>query len=195
MRKLISVILALCLCILPLALAETSTSEESLTQDFGDFTMDIPMSMQGSIGEKVNNQLYFILYDNYDPNANFNNSLNCVWTDAYTDFSTIDFEGEYAPAVIQLTLETMSTAGVIVENPMLLTTDTADLNGKTAYLMAYSYNADYSQLGMDYQTTLYTLQTYVSDEAMGSYTFTITTNDLNNIETLDALMDSIQWKA
>ena len=152
------------------------------------------MSMQGSIGEKVNNLIYFTLFESYDPNASFNPSLNCVWTDAYTDFSAMDL-GAYVSAIVQLSIESLSAAGVIAENPVLLTTDTADLNGKTAYLAAYSYDADYSQLGVDYQATLYTLQTYVSDEAMGTYTFTITTDDLNNIVNLDALMDSIQWKA
>lgn len=189
MRKLFCLALALCLALCGLACAEG----ELVTFDFVDFTMDVPADIMGSIVEREENQPFFMLFQDYDESADFNANMNCVWTNAHTDFSNVNIES-FGSTVMQMAAQQLNAQGLAASNMTFIGGMMQDLNGKPALAIIYSYDADYSNLGKDYQTTLYVLQAYVSEKEMGSYTFTVTTEDMENIGVLDAMMDSIVWK-
>ena len=81
-----------------------------------------------------------------------------------------------------------------ISNPMLLSAELSDHDGKAALGVIYSADMGYSGLGVDAQVTLYTIQLYVPDEAFeGSYIITITTDDMDNTQQLFEVADSIKW--
>lgn len=93
MRKLISIVMVLCL-LLGAAIAE---SAPLMTYDFGDFTMDMPEDIQGSIVERAENVPFASLYENYDQTAPFNDNVNIVWNSAVEDLSILDPEQTATP--------------------------------------------------------------------------------------------------
>lgn len=189
MRKLISIVMVLCL-LLGAAIAE---SAPLMTYDFGDFTMDMPEDIQGSIVERAENVPFASLYENYDQTAPFNDNVNIVWNSAVEDLSILDPE-QTATAIVQATMATYAMSGVEAGNAMLLGAAMTELDGKPALSFAYSCDIDFSGAGVDYQTTLYVGQIIVSEEGMGTYTFTQTVEDLEGTPVLDAMLESIAWK-
>ena len=191
MRKLFSLALAVCLALSVAAFAETSA--QLVTYDFGDFTIDFPADIMGSIGEPVNGQVFAIFYENYDEAAPFNANLNLVWNEDADDLSAIDPVAT-GNMILQQTCVQVDAMGAQTSNPMLLAATVDSFNGKPALLVAFSYDVDYSGVGLDYQTTLYTAQIIASEEGLGTYAFSETVEDLNGTPILDAMIESVVWK-
>lgn len=69
----------------------------------------------------------------------------------------------------------------------------AQLCGKRALRVVYSNRLDYSALDIDTQYLLYTMQVIVPIETCGTYTFTITAEDLTQCERLTDILNSVEW--
>ena len=84
--------------------------------------------------------------------------------------------------------------GVEITNPKVLVAEYDELDDQRALSFVVSMDMDYSPLGLDYQGTLYTLQAVVPIEGVGTYTFTIGTDDLEGAQMLMEIVDSVRWK-
>lgn len=190
MRKLISVILLLVMLVSCAALAE----ENWIMYNFGDFSLTFPEDVVCAYSEeRTENQPFLMFYQDYDETANFNKNLNVVWNSGAEDISAMD------PAVMgQLILDQLlaqfDAMGVGHSNAMLVSAETLDHNGKPALGIAYTATVDYSAVMEDGPIVdLVFVQMIFSDEAFGTYNFTITTDDIDNTQLLSTILDSLSW--
>ena len=187
MRKFLLVLMALCLAIVP-ALAETA---EPATLDFGDFTMTIPADMQYEMADEItDNATFFMLYQPSE--SAFTTNMALVWSEAASDLTAADPQttGEAILATAQTTLEAQSVA---VANPTLVGASMDEIGGKAALSVMYSMDVDYTNAGLDLQTTLTWVQGIVSEEGLGTYTFTITTDNVDGCQSLVDIVNSTVW--
>lgn len=194
MRKLLSVLFTLALLFSVTAIAEEAPAVAQIELDFGNFTMSIPEDMVGtSADEIVNNQPFVQLFQDYSDTAAFNKNLNIVWSNEVLDLNAVD-PSAYGSMVLNAVVAQFESTGVAVANPTLLAAEPNEHDGKAALGVMYSTDLDYTGAGVDLQMTLYTIQLYVPDEAFeGTYIITISTDDMENTQTLFEVADSIKW--
>lgn len=198
MRKLFALFLVLCL-IPTVALAQTADPEgaaesEIITYDFGGFTMDIPADIQGQIVEPVSGQIFFQLYPDYNETESFHKNINCVWSDVYNDLTQVD-PASYAQIAANTTFSALRLQGLVLENEQILGAVLDEHEGKPAMSYVISMDADYTALGLDLKTTLYMAVFVISDENLGSYTFTISVTNPEDIDPIVEMMNTIKWAA
>ena len=174
------------------ALGEAAPAYEPL--NFGDFSMaiDPEMAYSGTPSEKpVDSQVWFMLFPAHNVNGNDRINFNVVWTSNVADVTTITGAEESYKATLQQSVSSQYAAqGITLSSFSVPFIQTQDLNGKTAlaYIMI-------SELNVNGETaTVYQLQAIVSEEGMGTYTFTGSANTMEELETwIDPLFDSITW--
>ena len=83
--------------------------------------------------------------------------------------------------------------GATVTNPQVLTAGLDEVGSKTALSVGYSMDVDYTGMGVDLQVTLIFAQAIVSEEGLGTYTFTITTDDPTTTQPLVDIVNSTVW--
>jgi len=174
------------------ALGEAAPAYEPL--NFGDFSMaiDPEMAYSGTPSEKpVDSQVWFMLFPAHNVNGNDRINFNVVWTSNVADVTTITGAEESYKATLQQSVSSQYAAqGITLSSFSVPFIQTQDLNGKTAlaYIMI-------SELNVNGETaTVYQLQAIVSEEGMGTYTFTGSANSMDDLETwIDPLFDSITW--
>lgn len=190
MRKLISVLLALILLLTTAAFAE----ETWMQYDFGGFTMAFPIDIIGSVTEeRIENEPFFYIYQDYDPNAVFSKSLNCVWTGTVLNVTEINPE-EYGQMILEGMVGGLAEAGVGVSDYMLLAAIHDEHKGEPCLSTIYASVLDYSAFGGPSEMILYTIQSVVSNETIGgTYTFTISTDSIENAQLLMEIMDTVTW--
>lgn len=186
MKKLLSILLALALMLgCAGVLAEEPTTEVNLAEyDFGDFTMTFDENMEGYINEKADNQVYFTLLPNKDENAELAANINCVWSAASEDLTQTTSEA-FASLVLSSMEAAYKAQGLSYANPQILLAEDDELDG----LHALCYLAQYELEGY----TLYIMQIAVSDASFGTYTFTATTANLMDIESLAEIIETVKW--
>ena len=187
MRKLAAILMILCLTPFA-ALAEGNM----ITYDFGDFTMDFSEDMIGEINEKEENQVFFVLYPDYQEENLFDNSFTCVWSEAAEDYSQED-PAQIGQEILNQTVAAMKAQHIGIENEMLIAAAMDEHEGKPALAIIFSYDADYTDAGIDLKTTLYTMQSYVSDIDFGSYVFSIVVDHFEDAEQIMEMMNTIHW--
>ena len=189
MRKLMLILLALCLAAIP-CLAEGT---QNIDYDFGDFTMSFPEDTIGDVAEEIaENEVFFTIYQDYDESKPFLKNLNGTWNSTYQDLTQMDPTAT-AQQILNSVVVQFTSYGIAVSNPTLLMAALDEQDGKPALSIIYSTDLDYSATGTDLQMTLYTLQGIVSDESFGTYTFTISTDDIESAAPLMEIMDTITW--
>ena len=174
------------------ALGEAAPAYEPL--NFGDFSMaiDPEMAYSGTPSQKpVDSQVWFMLFPVHNVNGNDRINFNVVWTSNVADVTTITGAEESYKATLQQSVSSQYAAqGITLSSFSVPFIQTQDLNGKTAlaYIMI-------SELNVNGETaTVYQLQAIVSEEGMGTYTFTGSANSMDDLETwIDPLFDSITW--
>lgn len=193
MRKLIALLLTLLLMFSSAAFAENETWME---YDFGDFTMSFPIDIIGAVTEeRVSNQPFMQVFQDYDANALVNKTLNCVWNENIFDIAAID-PAEFARMLKESFPMQMEAAGVGVSACEILAAAHDEHKGQPSLSVILVSLLDYSAFGGPAEYALYTIQTLVSGENIGgSYTFTISTDDIGNTQLLMEIMDTISWKA
>lgn len=177
MKKLLTVLLLLALLLPAAALADQ-------TVDLGFAVMHLDDSAYVQPGDEGSGVLALIIPD---PSADtsFYDNINVVWTDARISDLNVSAE-EFAQEVIRVAIEGMAAQGAIATNEQLLG---AELDADEEMLVLYyTLDVDYTNMGIDLQTTLHFAQLAMSFEGDGMYTFTCTAT---SAEGVDALMNYI----
>lgn len=191
MRKLLALLLAL-MMFCSAAMAEEN--ENLIALDYEHFVIAIPKDAMGNATNTIENNVPFlVVYQDYDPNAVFCSSLNVVWNQDVLKMDEATPEAFAQEALSYAALQ-HSLVGVEITNPKVLVAEYDELDDQRALSFVVSMDMDYSPLGLDYQGTLYTLQAVVPVEGVGTYTFTIGTDDLENAQMLTEIVDSVRWK-
>lgn len=190
MRKILAALMTLVLLVGSAALAEPSWTQH----DFGDFTLSYPDDIMGSVSEeRVENQPFVMLYQDYDPIATFNKSMNILWSGEVLDLDIPDTDA-YFQQILDVAVMTYEMLGFTVTDPQLLSTELGDMMGKPMLAANYQMTLDYANLGIDDVQTLYTAQVMVPDAAFeGTYTFTITTDDWSDTQLLMDISNTVAW--
>lgn len=191
MRKLIAMLMAL-LMICGAALADNA--DELTALEFEHFTLAIRKDAVGTGADTIENNVPFlVVYQDYDPSKQFCSNMNAVWNENVLDLDGFTPE-MMATETLKYTLDLYQQSGVKAENARVLNAEFDELNEKRAVSFVTCADLDYSGMGLDLQITLYTLQAVVPLEGIGTYTFTISTNDLENCDELFDIVDSVRWK-
>lgn len=189
MRKFLLVLMALCLAVVP-ALAETA---ENATVDFGAFTLTFPAEMQGQVAEEiVENEAFVTLFQMDDMEDSFASNLNIVWNESVVDLASQD-PAAYAQAIVDASVAMMEQQNVAVANPTVLGASMDEIGGKTALSVVYTMDLDYTGMGVDLQTNVTFVQAIVSEDAIGTYTFTIASDSMDGCQPLVEVVNTVVW--
>ena len=162
--------------------------------DFGDFTVSLPEDTDVYFEDQiVSNVPFAYFYQDYNENAVFNKNLNILWTDEVLDLNTIE-PTSFAQHLMEATVDQYGQMGLAPTNASLLIADFDEQDGKPGFAYMYTITLDYTAYGAAEQYTLYVLQGMIPDEAFGgTYTITLTTDDLEDSQLLLDISDSIVW--
>ena len=162
--------------------------------DFGDFTVSLPEDTDVYFEDQiVSNVPFAYFYQDYNENAVFNRNLNILWTDEVLDLNTIE-PTSFAQHLMEATVDQYDQMGLAPTNASLLIADFDEQDGKQGFSYMYTVTLDYTAYGSAEQIMLYVLQAMVPDEAFGgTYTLTLTTDDIENCQLLLEISDSIVW--
>ena len=162
--------------------------------DFGDFTVSLPEDTDVYFEDQiVSNVPFAYFYQDYNENAVFNKNLNILWTDEVLDLNTIE-PTSFAQHLMEATVDQYDQMGLAPTNASLLIADFDEQDGKQGFSYMYTVTLDYTAYGSAEQIMLYVLQAMVPDEAFGgTYTLTLTTDDIENCQLLLESSDSIVW--
>lgn len=192
MRKLLAFLLAICLLSVT-AVAET-TEANIITYDFGHFSLDFPEDIGGSINERTNGGIYFILYPDYDENTNFASNLNCVWQEQMIDSEKIANPSLYAQTTLKEIVASFEQMGYVVSDPQVVAAGIEEIDGLQSFSAVYNYTIDYSGvLGYELIINQYTLQATISDESFGAYVFTVSSDTLENAQSGIDILNTLKW--
>ena len=162
--------------------------------DFGDFTVSLPEDTDVYFEDQiVSNVPFAYFYQDYNENAVFNKNLNILWTDEVLDLNTIE-PTSFAQHLMEATVDQYDQMGLAPTNASLLIADFDEQDGKQGFSYMYTVTLDYTAYASAEQIMLYVLQAMVPDEAFGgTYTLTLTTDDIENCQLLLEISDSIVW--
>lgn len=153
--------------------------------NFDDFTMEFNPDIIGHVNEREAYKAYFKLYPDFDAEAAFHQTINCVWIPSIEDLTQIDVT-EFSVLSLQSIASQFKAANMNFENASILSAEISEINGKYAFKVVSKYDID--------KITLYTAQIYVSDKSFGSYIFTASSNDMTQIGSLVNIINTVKWK-
>ncbi len=183
MKKWLMLLLCLVLCC-PASLAEDTQDEIELTTmplDFGDFVMTV-FNVDGvQMGEKLDGEVWAVIYPLYVESDPFHDTINVVWH-ASDLTETVELMGVefYAETLLQQTVEQYASLGIQATNAKLASA----LYEEGQMAMAYSIDMDYTAAGTDLKVTMWQLQQYVMLGEKGTYIFTLTTDSFEDLKML-----------
>ena len=162
--------------------------------DFGDFTVSLPEDTDVYFEDQiVSNVPFAYFYQDYNENAVFNKNLNILWTDEVLDLNTIE-PTSFAQHLMEATVDQYEQMGLAPTNASLLIAEFDEQDGKQGFSYMYTVTLDYTAYASAEQIMLYVLQAMVPDEAFGgTYSLTLTTDDMENCQLLLEISDSIVW--
>lgn len=187
MKKLMAVLLAMMLM-----MAGSVLAQELALYDFDDFTIEMEDDIVGELYEKVDGQEWFIVFPEYNEQDDFNANVNCVWGSECFDLNSIDAQ-EMADVIAQEYKSMASSFGITCNEAQVLETEYVTVDGVIGlrYLIFVEY--DYSDMGYDMVTDLYQRTYQFSLKNRGTYTFSLSAEQLDMIEKMDAMIESIRW--
>ncbi len=68
-----------------------------------------------------------------------------------------------------------------------------EIGGKTALSVVYTMDLDYTGMGVDLQTNVTFVQAIVSEDAIGTYTFTIASDSMDGCQPLVEVVNTVVW--
>lgn len=162
--------------------------------DFGDFTVSLPEDTDVYFEDQiVSNVPFAYFYQDYNENAVFNKNLNILWTDEVLDLNTVE-PTSFAQHLMEATVDQYEQMGLAPTNASLLIAEFDEQDGKQGVSYMYTVTLDYTAYGAAEQIMLYVLQAMIPDEAFGgTYSLTLTTDDMENCQLLLEIADSIAW--
>ena len=193
MRKILAVVIALMLALAAIgAMAEAAAAVTDETYDFGDFSMTYPGDCQLQVAEKTEGGIFFTLLSPATSEGQITNNMNCLWNSEFLDVETTDPQEVLDYTVDGFAAEA-EAQGLIVSNVTGLKADTVNVGGRQGIAIAYSYDVDYTNLGVDLQTTLICSSFSFSDPSFGTYIFSVTSGNEAGLNALAGALDSITW--
>lgn len=185
MKRLFALILCLVL-LMPAALAE---APEIL--DFGDFTMQLNPGDAYELYEKAEGSPLLYVYPVDTGDESFVDNINVVWTSQDTtamDEASLEAMGNLIMEQAKLQYDEM---GIATDNYQLLGTElVAGAQGS----ILYSYDIDYSALGVDHQATIYQYQIFFMGGAEGTYICTATSDSIETLAVMGSYGETFQLK-
>ena len=189
MLKVLLVLMALCLAIVPV-LAETV---EPTALDFGGFTMTIPADIQYDVVDAITDGVpFFALYLPGDTEDSYVSNLVIGWGERPMDVAGMDPASFAQSAMVNLTA-TMEQQNISVANPTVLAAAIDEIGGKAALSILCSLDVDLTNIGRDLQVSLTIVQGTVAEEGLGTYIFNITADSPENCQSLVDAVNSIVW--
>ena len=193
MKKILALLLSLMLLLPAIALGEAASNPDAYAVEFDDFTITLNATDALQKGEKVNGQVLFMLYPDYDETATMHPNINGVWTSEDVSNMGNVTPTDFGNLVLQQSVQGLAAQGVAVSNEALLTAERDEETGSMTLIM--SYDADYSGAGLDLKVTLYMVQLYVPlGGDAGSYIFTLTGSSMEDVDALLNKLDVIDFK-
>lgn len=193
MKKLLSLMLCLMLCLPVLAVAETAAEPVLYTIDFGYFTMDLGENDQYQVAaERASNTVYAMIYVDYDRANTTHDTINVVW-------STDDVQGEiemvggiqkYAELVLQNAEAQYTTMGIKMTDAQVLSAIFEEQVGATVTSCTMNYTA----AGVDLVTPLYQMQVFYCMEEASTYILTLTSASFEKLQSMLSYLDTIEFK-
>lgn len=204
MKRMLAWTLALVLCLtLGVASAEDyaveMATEEGVYQ-FGRLCIGLKVGdVVQYMTEEVDQQVLLQMFPAYDEAASFHNNLNAVWISQAVNMveelgsMTAD---EWATAQIQATMAGLEAMGVAISNPQILFCEIGEPGEYQQGTMVYSYDADYTGLGLDLKGTVYQEQVYlVPGDVPGTYALTLSGMSIEDLAALEDYFDLLYFTA
>lgn len=157
---------------------------ELITYSFDDFIMTFESDMVGHVNERKAYKAYFKLYPNFDEEADFHQTINCVWSPDVGDLTKVD-ANEFANMILRQIPAQFKTKNINVENVLLLLAQPDEIDGKYAISFLSQYDID--------ENTIYMMEFVVSDSAFGTYTFSVGFDDVEQMDSLLDIVNTIIW--
>lgn len=188
MRKLITLLVCLVLCMPALALADATAVPATYPVDFGDFTMTLKETDMYQQGVKQNNEVLAMIYPDYDETAIFSANLGIVWNmaDASAELAQTPPE-DFAQAVLAQAQTQFQSLGLLPTNFQVFEADYTE----GVLSIGYCFDIDYSPLGVDLSATIYQRQSYLCLGGAGTYIFNMTAGSMEDLALMDFYLDSI----
>lgn len=194
MKKLISLLLCLLLCLPAVALGETTEPMKELwTTDFGTFTMGIADGDQYQVAEgQTSNVLHAIIYVDYDPTALTQDNITVIWTtdNIPSEINMVGGMEAYGELVLKNAEPQYTSMGIKMLDAKVVD---ATFNGNTGWILT-SCMMDYTGAGIDLVTPLYQMQMFFCDVQGGHYLFTLTSTSYEGISDLTTYIGTVQFK-
>lgn len=193
MKKLIALFLCLILILPVIALAETETTTLTQTIDLIDITMNIgPNDLYDIAPTKADNQVFAIIYPNYDATAVNHANINLVWSSANAAAEIAAAGGieTYSQDYVQQIVDVFASMGIVANDAQLL-----GASFEENYGVIYTYMLlDYTGAGVALTLDQYQMQVYFCDETEGTYIITLTASTPEEMETLLPYLETIKFK-
>lgn len=193
MKKLIALFLCLTLILPVIALAETETTTLTQTIDLIDLTMDIgPNDLYEVAPTKADNQVFAIIYPNYDATAMSHANINLVWSSANAAAEIAAAGGieTYGQDYLQQIVDVFASMGIVANDAQLL-----GASFEEDYGVMYTYMLlDYTGAGVALTLDQYQMQVYLCDETEGTYIVTLTASTPEEMAALLPYLETIKEK-
>lgn len=190
MKKLFALLLCLALFLPAMALAETEATVYTLA--FDGFTIDLGENDYYEVAEtKENNQVYLIVYPNYDPEAGTSDNFNIVWYngDATAELTTWE-PTEYAAMILEAAKPQYEALGIKLNKAEVL-----DATYEDGVYVSMTYcELDYTGAGYDLVLPNYQMQFYICLSETDTYIITMTATTYEALEPMMGYLDAIEFQ-
>lgn len=192
MKKLLALLLSLMLLLPAVSFAEAAESVDVYPVEFDDFILYVTSyDIIQKAAAKEEGQLLFMLYPAYDDASLTHPNINGVWTAQDLAAALDDLDAAaFAQDVIDESVQGLTAQGIIATNPQLISAEKVD----GIMVLAYSMDMDYSGAGVDLQATIYQMQFYIGLGEKGSYVFTLSAYNADDLIALSEYVEAIEFK-
>ena len=193
MKKILVLFLSLMLLMPVTVLGEVASGLDTYPVNLGDFSITVTSADIIQKGEKAEGVLLFQLFPAYDENSMFHSNINGTWT--AEDLSIIGEIGAetYGNVVLEQTSQQLASQGIAVSNTQLLYAEFDEETQSTSLIV--SMDVDYTAVGVDLVMTLYQVQMYIPFGDGSSYIFTISSDTLENTETMMSYLETMEFSS
>jgi len=193
MKKILAFLLALMLLLPAISLGEAAEDVDIYPIEFDDFTLyATSYDAIQKAAAKENGQLLFLLYPNYDETAMLHNNINSIWISDNLLPSLPDLDiNAFAQETLVSINQQLNDAGLAATNSQVISAEKDDAG---VILIVFSNDVDYSAAGIDLQATLYQAQYYICLGEKGTYFFTLTAYNPDELAAMFSYVEAIEFK-
>lgn len=189
MKKVLALILSLMLLLPAAGLCEAAA--DTITLDLGDFTMDVLPTDVYLTGQKTDGGQLFQLYPNYNQNNMFHRNMVGAWmSQNMADVLAVISIEDFAAMMLDQATAQLAQQNIVVTNPQVVETSVTDEYAT----ITFSFDVDYSGVGVDLAMTMVQKQIYVMKGAAGTYLFNLGAESIEGIDEMMMYFDSVAFK-